>query len=408
MRILYLSQYFPPEIGATQNRSYEMARQWVLLNHNVIMISEFPNHPSGIMSPEYHRRFIEKSTLDGIEVIRVWVKTSPNKNFRTRILFYLSYMVNAIIVGLFSVHGKIDFIYATSPPLFVGAAAILLSILKRIPMFFEVRDLWPESAIAIGELSNPSAISLATKLEGWCYQRAIGVVVVTQGVYRSLVQKGISPNKLLVIPNGSNTDLIEFNPLQRTRIRQKLGLENKFIAVYAGIHGLAQNLETVIEAARLLVNNKDIHFLFIGAGPKKDELINLGSTYKLNNLTFLTEKPRELIGTYLSAADVAIIPLRKAEIFESVIPSKLYDAWACKRPVLLSIEGEARELVEKVNGGRFVPPEDPAKMVDELLHLKNNPLLCEEMGEDGFEYTIKNHSRQTLATKLINNLEDML
>jgi len=408
MRILYLSQYFPPEAGATQSRAYEMAHTWVRMNHEVTMISEFPNHPSGIMPPKYKWKFFEKANLDGIEVIRVWVKASPVKNFRNRMLFYLSYMVNAIIAGLFLSRGRYDLLYSTSPPLFVGGVALVLSYLKHIPMVFEVRDLWPESAIALGEITNTRLISLASKLEDMCYRKAVRIIVVTQGVNNKLIQRGIPEGKLSIIPNGANTDLFVFNPTYREYIRKELGLTGKFIAIYAGIHGLAQNLETVLLSARELMNNPKIHFLMIGDGPKKSELISIASFYNLTNLTFLTEKPRELIPMYLSTADIALVPLRKAEVFDTVVPSKIFDAWACRRPVLLSIGGEARELVETINGGIYIHPEDPTKMTEAMIKLLNSQGELDVMGKNGYEFTVQNHSRKALAEKLISQLEKLV
>ncbi len=408
MRILYLTQYFPPEAGATQTRAYEMANNWVRLGHQVTILTEFPNHPSGIIPPTYKGKVFERSTLDGIEVLRVWVKASPVKNFRNRMLFYLTYMVNASLAGIFFTHGKYDLLYATSPPLFVGGAAIGLSLFKRIPMIFEVRDLWPESAVALGELSNPKAIALATKLEQMCYRRSMQVVVVTQGIYNRLVQRGISKDKLFLLPNGANTDLFTFSQNGRDRIRREMGLENKFVCLYAGIHGLAQGLETIIGAAKLLQSSPEFHFILIGDGPKKAEIVSLANSYALPNLTLLPEKPREQIPDFLSAADVALIPLKKAEIFKGALPSKIFDAWACERPVLLSIDGEARMVVENVMGGIFIPPEDPIKMSEALINLKNSPGERAQMGINGLTYTRKNHSRAVLAEKLILHLEKYL
>ncbi len=277
MRILYLSQYFPPEAGATQTRAYEMAKAWVQLGHRVTILTEFPNHPSGIIPPTYKGKLFERSNLEGIEVIRVWVKASPIKNFRNRMLFYITYMINAVIAGIFLARGKYELLYASSPPLFVGGAAWTLSSLKRIPMVFEVRDLWPESAVALGELTNQRAVALATRLEEACYRKSIQVVVVTHGIYDRLAQRGIPTSKLCLIPNGANIDLFTFNPLGRERVRLELGMEDKFIAIYAGIHGLAQGLETILETARLLQNRTDIHILLIGDGPKKAELLSLAN-----------------------------------------------------------------------------------------------------------------------------------
>jgi colanic acid biosynthesis glycosyl transferase WcaI len=405
MRILYLSQYFPPEAGATQTRAYEMAMNWVRLGHKVTMLSEFPNHPSGIISPDYKGKLFERSALEGIDILRVWVKASPVKNFRNRILFYLTYMFNAIIAGMFLARGNYSLLYATSPPLFVGGAALVLSFIKRIPMVFEVRDLWPASAIALGELSNRKAINLAVKLEEMCYRRALQVVVVTRGIYDNLVHRGISTNKLCLIPNGANLDLFTFNQIGRERIRREMGLEQKFIAIYAGIHGLAQGLETIVETAGLLLTSSKIHIVLIGDGPKKAEIVSQAASLNLSNLTLLPEKPRVQIPDYLSAADVALIPLKKADIFKGALPSKIFDAWACERPVLLSIDGEARSIVEEIKGGIYIPPEDPGKMAEALVYLMNSPDERLQMGENGLKYTRLNHSHSALAQKLILHLE---
>ncbi len=408
MRILYVSQYFPPEAGATQTRAYEMASNWVRLGHHVTMLTEFPNHPSGIIPASYKGKIFEKTSLDGIDVVRMWVKASPEKNFRNRMLFYLTFMLGAVLGGIFLVRGKYDLIYASSPPLFVGATAMALRFLKHIPMAFEVRDLWPESAVALGELTSPRAISLATQLEQACYRKARLVVVVTKGIYDRLIERGIPAKKLLVIQNGANTDLFSFTPAGRERIRRELRIENKFVAIYAGIHGLAQGLETILESAKLLRDHPQIHFLWVGDGPKKAELAALAGSFSLPNLTMLPEKPRQQIPDYLSAADIALVPLKKAEIFKGALPSKIFDAWACERPVLLSIDGEARAIVESVHGGIFIPPEEPNKIASALLNLMQMPEELSSMGKNGRSYTCQNNSRAALADKLIAHLEELI
>ncbi len=408
MRILYISQYFPPEAGATQTRAYEMARNWVRLGHQVTMLAEFPNHPSGVIPPSYRGKLFERDQLDGIEVVRVWVKASLEKNYRNRILFYLTFMFSAILAGIILTRGKYDLLYASSPPLFVGGTALFFRFLKRIPLVFEVRDLWPESAVALGELSNQRVISLASRLEQACYRRAARVVVVTQGIHDRLVDRGIPVEKLILIPNGANIDLFTFRPIARERVRQELGLADKFIAVYAGIHGLAQGLETVIDAASELQDDLRFHFLLIGDGPKKAELMNYAASRHITNLAFLPERPREEIPDYLSAADVALVPLKKAEIFKGALPSKIFDAWSCERPVLLSIDGEARSVVERVRGGYFIPPEDGYEMVKALSLMQDSPDVRLVMGKNGRKYTIENHSRAALAENLAHQLERLI
>jgi colanic acid biosynthesis glycosyl transferase WcaI len=400
MQILYLSQYFPPEAGATQTRAYEMARNLVLLGHQVSLIAEFPNHPSGIIPPSYRGKVFEKENLEGIDVIRVWVKASPVKNFRNRIMFYLSYMINASLVGISLGRKHFDLIYASSPPLFVGGTALFLSKILRVPFIFEVRDLWPESAIALGELSNQKAINLATSLEEACYSRSRAVVVVTRGIYDHLLERGLPGRKLALIPNGSNVVLFQFSPEERERVRSSLGVADHFIVIYAGIFGVAQDLETIVEAARLLQEVAKIHFVLIGDGPKRAEITNIVNQQRIHNLTILPEQPREKMPAYLSASDLAIIPLRNLELFKGALPSKMFDAWACERPLLLSVDGEAREIMESAQGGVYIPPEDPHAMANAILRLEQNPDELRQMGMNGRNFTVLNYSRQVLAEKL--------
>jgi glycosyltransferase involved in cell wall biosynthesis len=407
MRILYLSQYFFPEVGATQIRAYEMAYHWVQMGHQVTMLCEFPNHPSGIIPAEYRGKLLQRDQLDGIDIYRVWVKASQEKNFRNRMIFYFSFMASATLAGLFLTRGKYNFIYASSPPLFVGGAALALSFFKRIPLVFEVRDLWPESAVALGELSNPTAIALATRLEESCYQHARKVIVVTQGFRERLLSRGYPDDKIALIPNGASPDLFQFDSAAREKIRAELGLQGKFIAIYAGIHGIAQDLYTVVEAARILRGDPDIHFLFVGEGPQKAEIAARMESYHLPNLTMLPEQPRQIIPAFLSAADVALIPLRKIELFKGVIPAKLFDAWSCSLPVLLGVDGEARELMEEAKAGVFIPPEDTQALVSALQQMKNDPATRAQMGENGREFTVQKYSRQAQAEKLAKLLESM-
>jgi glycosyltransferase involved in cell wall biosynthesis len=400
MRILYLSQYFPPEAGATQTRAYEMGRNFVRLGNPVTMLAELPNHPSGIFPPEYRGMLYQRADLEGIDVIRVWVKASPVKTFHSRMLFYLSYMCTASIAGLFLARGHYDLVYASSPPLFVGASALFLSWMRRLPMVFEVRDLWPESAVALGEISNQRAIAWATRLELACYRRSIKVICVTEGIRERLIQRGIPAQKIELVPNGANVNLFQFSRAARQEMRSELGLADQFLAVYAGIHGVAQGLETVIEAARLLQDDPRFHFLLIGDGPKKAELSQLAAGYALRNLTLLPEQPRERIPAYLSAADAALIPLKNLQIFHGALPSKMFDAWACQRPLLLSVDGEARKVMEQAQGGLFIPPENPPALVAGLVHLRSSPQECQDMGLRGRRLTELEYSRTAQAEKL--------
>ncbi len=405
MRVLYLSQYFPPEVGATQTRAYEMAAGLIRAGHQVTMLTEVPNHPQGIIHPEYRGRFWMREQVDGIDVIRVWVKTAPVKTMRTRLAFYLSYMVNATLAGLLLARGHYDAIYATSPPLFVGGTALVLSFSRRIPMVFEVRDLWPESAVALGEVKNPRFVRWATWLEEACYRRARRIIIVTEGIRDRLIERGFSAEKLVLIPNGANTDLFRPQPDDGQSLRRELGLDDQFLAIYAGIHGIAQGLDAVLQAAQQLADDSRFHFLFVGDGPCKADLLRLKQDLALPNVTMLDAQPREAIPTYLSMADVALIPLRRLDLFKSALPSKMFDAWACGCPIILSIDGEARRVLERAQAGVFIPPESSDAMVEAIRALDADRERCQEYGANGRRLVEKHYSRQAQAQRLVELLE---
>ena len=401
MRILYLSQYFPPEVGATQTRAYEMARGLVQAGHQVTMLAEVPNHPSGIIPPAYRGKWFERSDLDGIDVLRVWVKASPVKSFRSRMAFYLTFMANGALIGALQARGPFDVVYATSPPLFVGGAGLALHWLKRTPFVFEVGDLWPESAVELGGLRGPRAIALPTPLDGLCYNRASRVVVVTEGIRQRLLARGQAAEKLVLIPNGANTELFQPQPALGAEFRQQHGLRSDdFVVMYAGIHGIAQGLDTVLRAAQRLRVQDNIRFVMVGEGPVKPELQQLRSDLGLDNVLMLPEQPRTSMPAVLSAADVALVPLRKVELFEHAVPSKLFDAWACGCPVLLSIDGEARRVLEAANGGLFAPPEDSPALAQAISQLAKMPDRGQSLGANGRRFTVERYSRQAQARQL--------
>jgi glycosyltransferase involved in cell wall biosynthesis len=408
MHILYLSQYFPPEVGATQTRAYEMARGLVQAGHRVTVLAEVPNHPSGIVPLQYRGKWVERSQLDGIGVLRVWVKASPNKNFRTRMAFYLSYMADAALVGALRASGPFDVVYATSPPLFVGAAGLGLHWLKRAPFVFEVRDLWPESAVALGELNSPRAIAWAGKLEELCYNRASRIVVVTEGIRQRLIERGFPAGKLALIPNGANTEMFQRRLELGQRFRAEHGLApDAFVAIYAGIHGIAQGLETLLHAAAALRHEPGLRFVLVGEGPVRSDLQALRTELGLDNVLMLPEQPRSAMPAILSAADAAIVPLRKLDLFQGALPSKMFDAWACELPLLLSIDGEARRTLDAANGGIYVSPEDAAALAEAIRALAALPDHGRSLGQNGRRYTEQHHSRQAQARALEKLLKEI-
>lgn len=400
MRILYLTQYFPPEIGATQTRAFEMARGLVQAGHHVTVIAEVPNHPAGVIPPAYRGKLVERSTLDGIAVIRVWVKASPVKTFRSRMAFYLSYMVMATAAGLLLARGRYDVLVASSPPLFVGGAALALSGLRRLPLVFEVRDLWPESALQLGELSNARVVAWATKLEEACYRRARRIVAVTEGIRDRLLERGYSPGQIAFIPNGANTDLYTPQSIDQGA-RRRLGIgPDQFLVAYTGLHGLAQGLQSALQAAGQLRPFPDVRFLFVGDGPRKPDLIQMARQMDLPNVQFHDAVPEADLPALIAAADVGLHTSRRLDISAGTLPVKMFSYMASGRPVVIAIEGEAARLVLEAQAGLVVPPEDPTALAQAILTLRADPALRAACAQHGRALVEGRFSRQALAMQL--------
>jgi glycosyltransferase involved in cell wall biosynthesis len=404
MRILYLTQYYPPEIGATQTRAYEMARGLVRAGHEVTVLTEMPNHPHGVMAPEYRGRLIARSREDGVDVIRVWVKTSPAKGFRTRMAFYLSYMGMATVTGQLLIDDKYDLIYATSPPLFVGAAGLALSYGRRTPLVLEVRDLWPESAVQLGELHNPQAIAMATQLEEACYRRARHIVVATAGIRDRLLDRGLPASKLTLIPNGANTERFAPQP-QDGLLARRFGLTNdNFVALYTGLHGLAHDLELILDTAERLRGQQEIVFLLVGNGPTKADLKAQAAQRNLTNVRFLDAVAEAELPAILAQGDVGLEALRDLAIARGTLPVKMFSYMACELPVILAIEGEAATLVQNAQTGLIVPPGSADDLAAAILSLHADPERRRAMGRNGRALVLAHYSRQAQAAQLANLL----
>lgn len=408
MKILYLSQYFPPEIGATQTRAYEMASNLVALGHQVTVLTEMPNHPAGIIPPEYRGKFRAVEEMNGIQVVRNWVLASPTKDFQGRMQFYLSFMGTSVLNSMFLKGGGYDVVYATSPPLFVGVAGLMIAKMRRIPFVLEVRDLWPESAIELGFLKNPRSRKIGYAIAKMCHNKAVSVVCVTEGIRKALIEKNIPEEKIFLIRNGTNPE--RYHYIVDPELEARLGWQSKFIALYAGVHGVAQGLETALEAASILAEKQDIQFAFIGEGPCKNDLVKSAADRGLNNVDFLPQVATDEISKYISLSNVCIVPLRKKELFKGALPSKIFDNWSCGKPIILSIDGEARKELEDAQGGVYVEPEDSEGMARAVLDMYQNPDRARQMGENGNRYIhrkglIRSMQAQQLETILKNSVK---
>ena len=377
-----------------------MASNLIRRGHRVTVLTEFPNHPRGIIPPEYRGKFVVHEKYHGIHVYRTWVFARPEKTFATRMGFYLSFMAAAGLAGLF-IPGSFDVVYATSPPFFVGLTGWWLSQIKQSRFVFEVRDLWPQSAVELGELGNLRFIRWAERLEHFYYQKAKQVIAVTAKMQKTLISRGYPKSKIQLITNGANVGLFYDRGKQ---MRKMLGFPDKFIVLYAGIFGIAQGMDQLCEVVGQLKQDRSVHFVFIGEGPVKNKVHQLKKKRNLDNLTILNEIPREDIANYISAADCCLVPLKKSPTFLGALPSKMFDCMACERPVVLSVDGEAHRVLEKSGGGLFAEPGKPDQMIAAILKLKNDPALRKKMGQAGRRFVEKNYSRKQKAVELEEQL----
>ncbi|MFZ0770718.1 MAG: glycosyltransferase family 4 protein [Candidatus Sulfotelmatobacter sp.] len=410
MKILYISQYFPPEMGAPAARAVELSRHWARLGHNVTVLTGFPNHPTGVVPLDYRgkfRRLVVREQTDGVNVVRTWLLPFPNRKAYERMLNYSSFCVSAASTGLFL--SRPDVVIASSPQLLVGLSGWWLARWKRLPFVFEVRDLWPESLVAVGMGDSNSLLhkSLA-KIAGFLYLHADRIVVVTPAFEDYLVNHwGVPRKKISVIENGVETQL--FAPQPETALRRELNAEGKFVVAYIGTMGMAHGLDTIIAAAAgLRDTHPEIVFLVLGEGAEKERIMALAREQGLNNLRFVNQQPREKIPAYICASDVCLVPLKKTDVFKTVIPSKMLEFMSCARPVILGVDGQARTILEQARGGLAIEPENSEALVDAILYLAANRGKGGELGRNAREYIVREFSRRQTAEKYILALESLL
>lgn len=401
--ILFITPYYPPEKAAPAVRISETARQLTKQGHTVTILTTVPNYPTGIVPQEYCGHRVQREWHDGIRVVRVWSYTSPNKGFARRILAQLSFGCLSPLLGWQSV-GHPDVIIAESPPLFDAFAARLLSWGKRCPFIFTVSDIWPASAVQLGMLRNPVLIKLAEWLEWSTYTRASAVWALTEGIRTMLVERGLEEERVFTLTNG--VDTAKFCPRDRAEARQELQWPDAFTVLYAGTHGLAHGLMTVLHAAERLRNYKNIRFVLVGDGATKADLMAYATKHDLDNVTFLDTQPHERMPLLLAGADVCLVPLRKVPLFEGALPSKMYEVMACARPILLGVDGEARRLVEQEAGAAlYVEPENADAFAEAVLRLYDNPELTEKLGQRGRAFVERRfdrtHLTKTLEARLV-------
>ena len=395
MRILFISDNFPPEVNAPATRTYEHCREWVEAGAEVTVITGFPNFPQGKLYSGYSNSLMKKEEIDGIQVIRVWTYINANKGFVRRSLDYMSFAISSFLLGLFQ---KTDVIIATSPQFFTTWSAWLLSKLKRKPWIFELRDLWPESIATVGAMKQGQLYKLLESIELGLYKNANLVIPNTPAFKSNLIQRGIDDDKIHVIANGASLDLYRPDN-QDLKLKRKLGLEGKFIYGYIGTHGMAHSLDFIIRSIKK-IERPDIHFLFIGDGAEKQRMISLSLQLGCDNVTYLDPVEKDEVPRYLSIIDAALVPLKRSDTFKTVIPSKIFEACAMKKPILLGVDGQAREIIESFEAGLYFEPENQRDFIERAELLASDKELYGKLADNALRLA-ESYDRKVLAKEML-------
>ena len=396
MRVLFLSHYFPPEVNAPASRTYEHCKQWVKDGHEVTVVTCAPNHPRGKVYEGYQNRFIQREEKDGIRVVRVWTYVTANEGFFKRTLNYVSFMLSAIFFTPWL--SDVDVVVTTSPQFFNGLAGYFVSRLKHIPWVLEIRDLWPESILAVGAIRNRGVIRLLEWIERFAYRKADRIVPVTDAFKRYMVGKGVPAKKIEVIKNG--VDLSFFKEVTgRNPIVTELELQGKFVAVYFGTHGMAHGLETVLHSAQKLKGHPDIVFLLVGDGAERQRLVAMRDDMALPNVIMLEQQPKEKMPYLWALSNVSLVLLKKSELFTTVIPSKIFESMAMERPIILGVEGESADLIKAADAGLCIEPQNSQELAERVLELCENRELFLRLGTNGRRHVEEYYDRTVLARR---------
>ncbi|WP_339060562.1 glycosyltransferase family 4 protein [Tepidibacillus marianensis] len=404
MKILFLTQYFPPEVGAPQNRIYELARLLVRRGHEVTVLTGMPNYPAYETFEGYKGKLIHKEEMEGMKIVRTWLYVTKNTGFIPRLMNYFSFTFSSVLLGSGLV-GRHDIVFTESPPLFLGASGYILSKLKRAKFIFNVSDLWPESAVKLGVLNSRSLIKLSTWLEEFSYRKSSLITGQTQGIIDDIERRGFKNTFLLT--NGTDTNF--FSRMNRSEeLRKEWNIPDKFAVVYAGIIGIAQGLDIILEAANLVRDHEGIQFLLVGEGPEKKRLVEKAEKMGLSNISFIPLQAKKDMPRIIASMDATIVPLKRLELFKGALPSKMFEALASELPIILAVEGEAQKLIERSGGGICVEPENAKEVAEAVLKLANDPELAKNIGRNGRRFVKEYYDREVIVQRLEEKLIELL
>ncbi len=402
MNIIYLCQYFVPEPAAPAARVAELSCAWVQAGHKVTVLTGMPNHPTGIVPEKYRGRFLARECLDGVTVLRNWLYATPNRGFAKKTFNHLSFMLSVVLLGLPRL-GHADVLIVSSPAFLSVFSALLISRLRRIPFVFEVRDLWPAVFADLGIVTNPLVIKFLEFWEMFLYRRAARVVTVTESFRYMLIERGLQAQKVVTISNGANVDF--FHPGERDNaVRSEHGLGDRFVASYLGAHGISHGVETVLRAAEILRDRKDITFMLAGEGAMKTSLLALKESMGLKNVLMLPAQDKERMPDFYRASDVCLVPLRDVPLFETFVPSKMFEIMACGVPIVGAVRGEASEILTRSGAARLVAPESAEELARAIEWMQAHPHERARMGVAGREFVSAHYDRGKLAGQYVQVL----
>ena len=403
MRILILTQYFPPERGAVR-RLFEFAKIFQEHGHQVTVLTAMPNYPDGILPERYKGKFFVREKLDGIDVCRSYVLPAPNSRPVRRMVGFLTFLLSSI-VNSFRIKGKFDLVIASSPPVTTAIAGYLVSRLRRTRYVLELRDLQPESGVQFGNLEESLFTRSIRAVMNFLYKRADRIVSATDGINDFLREYGIEPRRVITVKSGVGDNFIFGHS---NGVRKKFGWKEKFLVVYSGTLGLVRPLETIVEAARGLAHEKDIHFVFVGDGQKKAELEKLTAHYQLDNVSFTGLQPLEYIPFFLRASDVLIECLKDVEVAKMAVPSKVFEYMASGKPIVLGCpDGEASALLNNAGGALTYRSSNADELSELILRLRSGKIDGDRLGQGYHDYIRNNHSRSRWAERYLDLIDHL-
>lgn len=403
MHILFLTDNFPPETNAPASRTHEHTKRWAAAGHRVTVVTTAPNFPAGRIFEGYRNRLWQRETIDGVEVIRLWTYITANEGFLRRTLDYMSFMVAAILATPFL--PRADVVVSTSPQFFTPCAAYVVSRLKRLPWVFELRDLWPDSIVAVGAMKETPLIRALRRLEYFLYRKATRILSVTNSFRDVLCRNGIDRAKIDVVPNGA--DLGAYVPGPRSQVlAERLGVQGKFVAAYVGTIGMAHGLGALLDAAERLRARKDIAIILVGAGAQERALREQAAARGLANVHFAGSVSKAEVREVWRLCDVALVLLRDSPLFRHVLPSKMFEAMATERPIILGVKGESEGVLRDAQAGIAIAPEDAAALADAIVALADDPVRRGALGQAGRAFVTQKFNRDVLAGKMLDVLAE--